>query len=203
MNNEVKAKGTRIDIPNEVASMVATAQRAGFDEAKLRALEILGGASFEPKGATPEQLELIEGAVEAFRVVAYRQLSEIKSRTASFRMLETDDSDEEAAPTMCKTWADIVADRIRFAYCDEDPALVALLKRLVTALIPNTVAEMKAFNAKATQSQLEEDFKDEGIEAAQAVELACRGVRAIEDVVELGLRLKAKLDAEAAEAKEN
>ena len=79
MNNEVKAKGTRIDVPNEVASMVATAQRAGFDEAKLRALEILGDDSFEPRAATPEDAEVVEGAVEAFRVLAYRRLSQIKS----------------------------------------------------------------------------------------------------------------------------
>ena len=197
MNNEVKAKGTRIDIPNEVASMVATAQRAGFDEAKLRALEILGGASFEPKGATPEQLELVGGAVEAFRVVVYRQLSEIKSRSASFRMLETDGSDEEAAPTMCKSCANGVAARIGFAYCDEDPALSAVLRPIVADRIPDSVDEMPEFDALATQTLLEDDFKKAGIEATRISDLAYRGAKALEDIVDLGLRLKAKHDAEA------
>lgn len=198
MNNEVKAKGTRIDVPNEVASMVATAQRAGFDEAKLRALEILGDDSFEPRAATPEDAEVVEGAVEAFRVLAYRRLSQIKSRSASFRMLETDDSNEEEnAPTMCKSCANVVADRIGFAYCDEDPALSAVLRPIVADRIPDSVAEMPEFDALATQTLLEDDFKKAGIEATRISDLAYRGAKAIEDIVDLGLRLKAKHDAEA------
>lgn len=199
MNNEVKAKGTRIDVPNEVASMVATAQRAGFDEAKLRALEILGGASFEPKGATPEQLELIGGAVEAFRVVAYRQLSEIKSRRASFRMLEIDDSEEETAPTMCKSCADVVACRVAFAFYGESGEVLDVVRPIVVKRIPDSFDEMTALDAQAAQTQLEADFQKAGIEATQAAELARRGARALEDVVDLALRLKAKNDAEAKE----
>lgn len=195
MNNEVKARGTRIDIPNEVASMVATAQRAGFDEAKLRALEILGDDSFEPRVATPEDAEVVEGAVEAFRVLAYRRLSQIKSRSASFRMLETDEG--ETAPTMCKSRANVVADRIGFAYCDEDPALSAVLRPIVADRIPDSVAEMPEFDALATQTLLEDDFRKAGIEATRISDLAYRGAKAIEDIVDLGLRLKAKHDAEA------
>jgi len=195
MNNEVKARGTRIDIPNEVASMVATAQRAGFDEAKLRALEILGDDSFEPRAATPEDAEVVEGAVEAFRVLAYRRLSQIRSRSASFRMLETDE--EETAPTMGKSRANVVADRIGFAYCDEDPALSAVLRPIVADRIPDSVAEMPEFDALATQTLLEDDFRKAGIEATRISDLAYRGAKAIEDIVDLGLRLKAKHDAEA------
>lgn len=198
MNNEVKAKGTRIDIPNEVASMVATAQRAGFDEAKLRALEILGDDSFEPRAATPEDAEVVEGAVEAFRVLAYRRLSQIKLRSATFRMLETDDS-EEAAPTMCKSFADVVACRVAFAFYGESGEVFDVVRPIVVKRIPDSFDEMTAFDAQAAQTQLEADFQKAGIEATQAAELARRGARALEDVVDLALRLKAKNDAEAKE----
>ena len=204
MNNEVKAKGTRIDIPNEVASMVATAQRAGFDEAKLRALEILGDDSFEPRAATPEDAEVVEGAVEAFRVLAYRRLSQIKLRSATFRMLETDDSDEEeAATTMCKSFADVVACRVAFAFYGESGEVFDVVRPIAVKRIPDSFDEMTAFDAQAAQTQLEADFQKAGIEATQAAELARRGARALEDVVDLALRLKAKNDAEAAENDES
>ena len=200
MNNEVKAKGTRIEIPNEVASMVATAQRAGFDEAKLRALEILGDDSFEPRAATPEDAEVVEGAVEAFRVLAYRRLSQIKSRSASFRMLETDDSDEEeAATTMCKSFADVVACRVAFAFYGESGEVFDVGRPIVVKRIPDSFDEMTTFGAQAAQTQLEADFQKAGIEATQAAGLARRGARALEDIVDLTLRLKAKNDAEAKE----
>ncbi|MBQ8285520.1 MAG: hypothetical protein IJZ10_04395, partial [Thermoguttaceae bacterium] len=133
--------------------------------------------------------------VEAFRVLAYRRLSQIKSRSASFRMLETDEG--ETAPTMCKSRPDVIGDRLGFAYCDEAPALSAVLRRLVTDRLPDSVDEMSEFDALATQTLLEDDFRKAGIEATRISDLAYRGAKALEDIVDLGLRLKAKHDAEA------